>query len=508
MKKIKKYIPYVILFLVMLAIHQYVHIYADDYYYSRDAKTGFSNYPNFAIKELKTNGRAWVHILLMILIKYDALVFRVVNPIVITLGVYLLKKIAEEFTYKKNIKGEFIIGILAIMLFIGLPKEIVITTLYYPACALNYLYPSIMAIWFGYLIYKNNKDKCYDKINLKLILVGILAGSSTQQCGMIAIGFSVINIIYLKVIKKSKISAKYYIMLLTPFLGYIFVSYGSIRRILFEKSSGVEVSVLETLRVLLKTNIFSKVMYIYIILMFLSFIFNILMNIKKSKSNIYNYLHLLILVVSIILYSYITIISKYDLLKVILGETNNILIGYYIIFTAIYIFYSLYCAIDIYLKTKNIFILNCIINSIGAQAMMLVVDARFASAYKIIFPSLMLNFIFIIYSFINFYNDIEINKGLRTALVTLIVIVFSLIGVKNYYNNYKGYKETSINIDFNLEAIKDYKKINAGNVDSVLELKKVKLTGYGYNLGNWNNMPYFMKQCYGISDKIIIEYIE
>lgn len=508
MRKIKKYIPYIILLIAMIVIHQYVHLYADDYYYSRDAKTGFENYNRFALKELKTNGRVWVHFLLMLLIRYDALIFRIVNPIVITFGVYLLVKIAREFNFEKKKNGQIIIGILAVMLFIGMPKEIVVTTLYYPACALNYLYPSIVALWFGYTIYKEHNEKGYSRINIKAILLGLLAGSSTQQAGMMSIGFSVIKLIDIKLIKKQRASFKYYISLIMPFIGYIFVSYGSVRRMLFEKSSGVEVSIIETLVNLLRTNIFSKAVFIYVILMLISFIFNILMNLKKSKNKGLNYIHLFILIISTILYSYVAIFSSYDISRVVIGETNIILIGYYVIFTMVYVFYGLYCGIDIYLKSKNFFILACLINSIGSQAMLLVADARFASAYKIIFPSLMFNFVFILYSFIKFYNYKGRNEKVKNVTIILIIGVFSVIGLRNYYNNYKGYKRTSINIDYNLEKIKEYKEKNGKETEEVLKLKRVELSGYGYNLGNWNDMPYFMKQCYGISEDIQIEYIK
>ena len=147
--------------------------------------------------------------------------------------------------------------------------------------------------------------------------------------------------------------------------------------------------------------------------------------------------------------------------------------------------------------------MNCIINAIGAQVMMLVVDSRFASTYKIIFPSLMLTFIFIIYSFISFYNDTNIKT--RKYIVSIIVICVSIVSLKIYYGNYIGYKETAVNIEYNLNAIKEYQK--ADNKDKLV-LKKVNSAPYGYNLGNWNKMPYFMKQCYKINEDTQIDYIE
>lgn len=505
-KNIKKYIPYIILLIFMYGIHKYVQIYADDYYYSRDAQTGLANFHKFAIKELNSNGRVWVHILLMLLIKYDVLIFRIINPIVISLGAILIYRVSKKFTGYKQDKGEFIIGTLVCMLFIGMPTEIVRTTLYYPACALNYLYPSIVSILWGYLIYNFYEDENnMDKLNVKLIIIGFLAGSSTQQAGMIAIGFSVINLIYLK-LKKYKISFKYYLNLISLFLGYLLVTYGSVKRMLFETSTGVEISVMKTLRELLKTNVFSKTISIYLILVIISFIFNIISDIYVEKNRvkkILGYVHIIILTISSIVYVYFTVYKGHDIS--ILGVEGHSLLAtlYYVVFSSIYIFYMVYCGIRIYIKKKNIFIMNCIINAIGAQVMMLVVDSRFASTYKIIFPSLMLTFVFIIYSFINFYNDVNIK--LRKYIVCTIVVCVSIISLKIYYGNYIGYKETAVNIEYNLNAIKEYQKND--NKDKLL-LKKVDITRYGYNLGNWNDMPYFMKQCYKINENTQIEYME
>ena len=508
-KNIKKYIPYIILLIFMYGIHRYVQIYADDYYYSRDAQTGLANFHKYAIKELNTNGRVWVHILLMLLIKYDVLIFRIINPIVITLGAILIYNVSKKISSNKGNKynkGEFIIGILVCMLFIGMPTEIVKTTLYYPACALNYLYPSIVSILWGYLIYNFYEDENnMDKLSVKLIIIGFLAGSSTQQAGMIAIGFSVINFIYLKM-KKYKFNFKYYLNVISLFLGYLLVTYGSVKRMLFETSTGVEISLMKTLKELLKTNVFSKVISIYVILIIISFIFNIISDIYVEKNKVkksLGYVHVVILAISSIVYAYVTIYRGHNIST--LGVEGHSLIAklYYIVFISIYIFYMIYCGIRIYIKKKNIFIMNCIINAIGAQVMMLVVDSRFASTYKIIFPSLMLTFVFIIYSFINFYNDVNIK--LRKYIVCIIVVCVSIISLKNYYGNYIGYKETAVNIEYNLNAIKEYQKDD--NKDKLV-LKKVKITPYGYNLGNWNNMPYFMKQCYKINENTQIEYIE
>ena len=150
----------------------------------------------------------------------------------------------------------------------------------------------------------------------------------------------------------------------------------------------------------------------------------------------------------------------------------------------------------------NPFILSCMINAIGAQIMLIVADARFASTYKIIFPSLMLMFIFITYTFNEIYND-KFRLSKVTYFAFVLVLLFSAF--LYYRDNYLGYRRTSVEVEYNLKAIEEYQ---ASNDKSKLTLKKVPPSLYGYNLGNWNTMPYFMKQCYRISEDTIIEYID
>jgi len=505
MRKIKKYIPFLVLFVLMLAIHQYVNLYADDYYYSRDAKSGIlKNLIGYGVRELNANGRIWVHTLLMILIKNDVILFRIINPIVITFGAYLIYLITKDFYENKEVKGKYIISILVCLFFVMLPKEIVVTTLYYPACALNYLYPSITAILYGYFMFKiyDNK-KGFDKINIYILVIGFLAGSSTQQAGMIAIGFSVLNLIYIYFIKKYKINYKYILSLSSVFVGHILIVYGSLKRMMFESSTGVDLSVIETIKELLKSNIYSKPISIFVILMIISYIFNILVFMGREQKKLKYFVHLIILVGSLIVYVYAYRVKGHEIYYKYDENYKLLNLAYYGIFTLVYIFYSIYCSVKIYIKENNFFILSCIINAIGAQFMMIAADSRFASTYKIVFPSLMLLFIFISHAFLSFYNENTIKY--KKVIIYLVMINLVLISAYNYRNNYIGYKKTDVNIRYNLEVIKKYN--NSDNKET-LTLKKIENSGYGYNLGNWNKMPYFMKQCYGISEDTVIEYIE
>ena len=100
------------------------------------------------------------------------------------------------------------------------------------------------------------------------------------------------------------------------------------------------------------------------------------------------------------------------------------------------------------------------------------------------------------------YND-KFRLSKVTYFAFVLVLLFSAF--LYYRDNYLGYRRTSVEVEYNLKAIEEYQ---ASNDKSKLTLKKVPPSLYGYNLGNWNTMPYFMKQCYRISEDTIIEYID
>lgn len=502
-KRLKEYTPLIILLGLMYLIHRYIFIYADDLYYSRDAKIGLSYLPDLMLKELNVNGRVWVHVLLTFLVRYDALLFRVVNPIIITLGALLISKIG---VYNNKDRSIFPSAIITSLLFIALPTQIVSTTIYYAACSLNYFYPTIVSILFGYLLLKYySNEENLNKLHIGIIIVAFFSASSTQQAGAIGIGFAVLITLYLVFIKKNRLKIKYYVNFVPLILGYSLVTFGSIKRMLLEKDSGVEIEITKTINEILKTNIFSKPVTVFILLISLSTIIW-LIKYSKSNNNYFKYFNLMLslgIFIASLCYIYVVILRGYEVDIFNSGSVSLKIKLFYIGFACLYLFSIIYSGILILIDKKNPFILSCIINAIGAQMMLIVADSRFASAYKIIFPSLLLMFIFITYTFTELYyeNNIKLNK----VLFCIITIVFSLISIKFFYNNYEGYKKTAVEINYNLEAIKEY---NNSDDKSILKLKKVPPSLYGYNLGNWNNIPYFMKQCYKINEDTIIEYID
>lgn len=502
-KSLCKFIPLILLLIFMYIIHTYVFLYADDLYYSRDAQLGVLYLPTFISKQFNTNGRIWVHLLLSFLVKYDVLLFRLINPLIIT-GTALLIAIISGYDTKNIFPGILI----STILFLALPIKIANITLYYAACSLNYLYPTLISILFGYLLFKyylNNNRK--SKVSFFIIILSFFAGSSTQQAGMIAIGFAVLNTIYLIFIKKYKLNKNYILYFISLFLGYGVVTYGSIKRMQLEENNGVVVKITDTITMILRNNLFSKPISIFVLLICLSCVICLIkftLSINGNRFQKYfNTLLILTIIISSFYYIYFVHIKMYSVIIFSSADAELKSRLFYSVFTIIYLFSILYTGVLILLNNKNAFILFCIINAIGAQVMMVVADSRFAGAYKTTFPSLLLMFIFITYAFTQLYNEnnIRFNKLIFIA----IMIPLTIVSFKTYYKNYKGYKDTSININYNLNAIKKY---HENDDKSEITLRKVEKSEYGYNIGNWNDIPCFMKQCYNINENTIIKYID
>ncbi|MGE4274284.1 MAG: DUF6056 family protein [Desulfitobacterium sp.] len=538
----------ILFLLAMLWIHRYIFLYADDLYYSRDAQYGLGYLPEAILDELNSNGRAWIGGAMVLILKPQIELFRLLNPLVLVLIVYILAKMTtfseSTLNTKKGNPDLWIALLCSSLFFLFLPLRIAHTTIYYAACAFNYLYPITLALLYSYLLYTQINSDSQPRKGL-LVLLGFFVGSSTQQVGMIGIGYTVMISIYLSLYRK-KTSYKSFL----PFygvmlLGYGIVTFGSLKRLLREKTAGNDVVLMEVITELLKTNLFSLPAAPFVLLIGLSCIFWLMGKPLHSLQFIFNRFLSISLSLALIGYIYFLL---YKEVPIDLTQGNLLsLYGLSVIgFSFLYLFSVVYTSVLLLVKKDYPFLLFNSINAIGAQIMLVVVEARYAAAYKVMFPSLLLLSIFIFYSFLAFRRN-NLYLSLAFFLVTLslqekllsltaggivlLILVhylftryqvegserkgkflryglgafFCLISVATFGVTLQGYFQASIPQNYNLEVIEEYHK--AGKEGDLI-LKKVPPCYYGYNLGNWNSMPYFMKQCYGIKEDTPIKYIK
>lgn len=530
----------------MLFIHRYIFLYADDFYYSRDASYGLSHLPRFILSEFKSNGRVWIGLTMLGVLKYDVHLFRIVNPLLITLTVLLIAKIStySEQKYSNFASKRSAIAFLCVSLFfLMLPIKIAHTTIYYAACAFNYLYPTALVLLFAYLLYTSYADnkKPSLRARLLLILLSFLAGAATQQAGMIAIGYIVMITLYLEYCKRIRVIKHFIPYYLTLAIGFSMILYGSFHRLLYEQQAGKEVNLLETLSGLLTINIFSQPASVFVLLICLSSIYwlhHFTASLQQGLSKVSVFIMkslLLALPFAVIGYIYVVLYRGYQVQLLLGRPLDTLLIIAVVVFTVVYIVSILLSSWLIMRNEHYPFLLFGSINAIGVQLILLFVDARFAHAYKIMFPSLLLMSIYIAYSvlkfhtrkffliliatafFLSLYDQINFlalsvtfifglliltrfklfNRGMVALFMAMVLLAFSLTVI--------GYREVAMPQAYNLQAIKEYQQ--TPNKD-VLKLKNVPVNYYGYNLNNWNNLPYFLKECYRIKAETTIEYIQ
>lgn len=555
-----------IFLILILFIHRYIFLYADDLYYSRDAAYGLSNLPHFMVGQLNANGRVWIGVMMLIILKSNIYTFRLFNPLVIMLTVLLIAKISTYYTSNQQnssiMRERTLVGILCSSLFfIFLPIEIANTTIYYAACAFNYLYPTALAMLYGYTLHKHYLKAHNNKINLWILILAFLVGSSTQQVGAMGVGYTVLISLYFRFARKEIISKKLIPYYWALAVGYGIVTYGSIQRMLVEKQTGHEVILKDVASGLFKINVFSIPASSYVLVICLSCLFWLYhFSVKANKGINFNNIIVLcnkVLGVTLSLglfgYIYVVLYKGYNIKLFSGGSFNTLLSMFIITFMLVYLISIVYISLLILVKERYPFLFYNSINAIGAQLMLIVVDARFAEAYKIMFPSLLLMSVFIVYSSINFYRSklflllamlvilfsliplgnstfshfinssyvsyiwkIDIFIGLFLAVIIIkfynshnfkvfMALILIGIGLLNFGTEYRGYKIASYAQDFNLNAIEQY---HLNNNPNVLMIKKTQGTMYGYNVNNWNKMPYFMKQCYGIPEQTLIRYID
>ncbi|WP_238884669.1 DUF6056 family protein [Clostridium sp. YIM B02551] len=543
--KSKKYSVLLALLILMLIVHHYIFLYADDLYYCRDASVGLRNLPHFIYGVLNENGRVWVHLLLLAIVKYNVFLFRIINPIIITLTALLVSKICLDsgVVNKQSTKNFLIATSCASMFFILLPIEVSNTTIYYAACSLNYLVPTAVTIIYAYLLY-NDYLKDTDKYKSKwwIVLLAFFAGSSTQQAGMIAIGFTVLITLYFKIFRGKKFSRGLIPYYISVFFGYCFVTYGSFKRALFETNTGKGMDIPLSIDTMLKTNIFEAPAVSYVLIICLCSVFWLYHYSYENRETASRAILLVnkalayLLTLGTLGYIYFVLYKKYEV-HIFAGEGSRMLVRLgFIAFALVFLLSNFYVSFLILLKERYPFITFCCINAFGAQIMLLFVDPRFAGDHRILFPSLLLMSIFIVYSSLKFYSNrlflaftlLSITLGahkLSLAIIASILVIlcfiFSIIKINfkplrfimilaflaisliAFNTTYSGYKVVSYEQVFNMNAIKEYHR---NNNEGILKLKKTPPTIYGYNVSNWNDMPYFMKQCYKINEMTVVEY--
>lgn len=525
-KKIKEnyhYIILVVFFILQLRLHAFVYLYGDDYYYASYFKDGLKGFIELTkIHYMQVNGRAFIHMLDEFMLFSGIGIWRIFNPMVISVIVVTIAKIASSY-YKINkaineeklkIKAFYKKSlVISILLFSMLNIWITRQSVYWATGSFNYLFPVMLLMLFFYLY----KKDVYNGIKSKwLFLLAFFSAFTVEQAGFVVI-FINIYILFDIWLKKNKISKVYIINFIFSIIAYatvVFAPGNSVRTTYYTEfyENSLFTNIMNNTFSILDTIFFHEGIYIFAMLMILYIIF-VTLN-SKPSSRIGKLFRLgLPSVSSVVLIAYIDAITT-DALRIantkILREALSLTL-------ALYFVYFLYLSFLKYTREKNgdlfFFVLMCLFT----QGMMVI--SPIFGPRNILICGLCL-FVPLTYYIVKYSNDkiflaliaitlmtgllnwpnyliiafllfaIIASKHLNDRQVRIfIAIVCILLSFKYFDKNIQGYKENVEIHEYNAEQVERYKISN-----STEELKLRYLNNEVYKWTMPYDDPYHMKR--------------
>ena len=212
-EKVKKILPYVIFFVLILFLHMFMHFGGDDIWFGKQlSKRTLFDFINFRYNNWSS--RVLIEAVLVLITKSNVYIWRILDTIIYTISAYCIIKFANN----KNNKNIIFLGILLVLMY---PYE-EMSSAGWGATTLNYAWCFAAGMLsFLPLINRSRNEKTNIFIYIIAILGLLYATNQEQSCALL-FGF---NSLYLlnSIIKKEKISKYNFIALIISTLGLIFI---------------------------------------------------------------------------------------------------------------------------------------------------------------------------------------------------------------------------------------------------------------------------------------------
>lgn len=529
---------------IMLYIHNFIYLGGDDYIYGSYTKGTINEFFQSHINHYRfKNGRAIVHFIVTLFLKFDVYIWRIVNPLIIASLVILISKVTyvDKDKYKKSV-------VLSIILISFISINISREAIFWLDGSVNYLYPMLLFLLNVYLVKKTIYE---DKKLWYLPIIGFISGATVEQAGLMTIGMVFLKIIEEVFIKKKSINKIIYVSFISTIIGYLTVILAPGNLI---RSSKQSPEIIGNMVQLFRYNFMSDKMYLFILLLMMSSILWLRSFIKSGYNKKINKLLTNIMIINIVIYSMITsfttIVTKlasrfssniqiFDSLwqATSLLDRNNIFGGILWAIAAISVCITIatlvYEGIIIVIKDKSMTLLSFVIVAVGAQFMMIISPIF---GYRTVFPTLIVWIIVIIMSIINnLGNKYILPMILICAMLTLdnsyikiigilaifiiiilkrkihlkyintvCIVILTALSIVNFGRLILGFKENSPIHEYNISKIEEYKE---NNFQGELNLKKAKNFEYRYTM-IYESEPHVssFKKYYGLPEDTIINF--
>lgn len=212
-QNIKKILPYVIFFALVLFLHMFMNFGGDDIWFAKQlSKQPLLDFLNY--RYYNWSSRVVIEALLVIITRMNINIWRIIDTIIYTISAYCIIK----FSNKRNNKGIYLLGILLVLMY---PYE-EMSSAGWGATTLNYawcLCGGLLALLP--LIKEARKEKVHTFIYI-IGMLGLLYAANQEQSCALLFGFN--SLYLLNTIIKNKTISKYNIIsLLITIVGLVFI---------------------------------------------------------------------------------------------------------------------------------------------------------------------------------------------------------------------------------------------------------------------------------------------
>jgi hypothetical protein len=167
------------------ALHQLVFLSGDDFFYGAFLRGDFPGFWRLHAEHyINTNGRAVVHFLITVLLIFDVYLWRLLNPVIITLTLYFFAKTALSRSQSEQ-AGLAPVLVIGMGLLLGIDLAIARESLYWLVGSMNFMFPVFLLSWAFYLF---DKSLISEKNYAGMPVLCLFAGATTEQAGLMTAG--------------------------------------------------------------------------------------------------------------------------------------------------------------------------------------------------------------------------------------------------------------------------------------------------------------------------------
>jgi hypothetical protein len=194
----------------LIAVHRFIFLYGDDFYYGAFLRRGFSGFWRSHFEHYMTvNGRGIVHFLVSLMLVSGAEIWRILSPVLILCLAWLISKAPSGRADPAGF-------ITAVSVMLTLPIETARESIYWLDGSMNYLFP-MAGVLFCYIIFSKNLENGNNPKFLPMIC--FFCAAATEQAGAALIWLLSAQT-FLHRPAGEKIPGVFYFSIISAILGY------------------------------------------------------------------------------------------------------------------------------------------------------------------------------------------------------------------------------------------------------------------------------------------------